>query len=138
MTEFHERIRRVLLEGPSLQLAILFGSRARGTARPCSDVDIAILPLDPALSLREENLLAANLEHATGAAVDLVRLDQAAPSLRWRIARDGVVLHSDPPTAAPRFLAQSGIEHDERRELELEAMRRYRARLATDRAEPTE
>jgi predicted nucleotidyltransferase len=130
VTEYHDRIRQVLLDGPPLQLAILFGSRARGTARPDSDIDLAILPEDPALSLRDESLLVANLEHATGARVDLVRVDHAAPALRWRIARDGIVLLSMPPQVAPRFLARAGIEHDELRELEIEAMRRYRARLA--------
>ena len=130
MTARHDRIRHVLLEGPPLRLAILFGSHARGTARPDSDLDLAILPVDPALSLRDENLLVTNLERATGASIDLVRLDLAAPALRWRVARDGVVLLSTPPHAAPRFLARAGIEHDELRELEVEAMRRYRARLA--------
>lgn len=129
MKERHDAIRQVLAAGPPLQLAILFGSRGRGTARPGSDVDVAILPVDPGLSLREENLLVANLERTTGAPVDLVRLDLAAPALRWRIARDGIVLLSTPPHAAPRFLARAGIEHDEFRELEMEAMRRYRLRL---------
>jgi uncharacterized protein len=123
-------MRQVLLEGPPLQLAILFGSRARGTARPDSDLDIAILPVDAALSLRDESLLAANLERAAGAPIDLVRLDHAAPALRWRIARDGIVLLSNPPHLAPRFVARAGIEHDDVRELEVAAMRRYRARLA--------
>jgi predicted nucleotidyltransferase len=130
VTERRDRIRQVLLEGPPLQLAILFGSRARESARPDSDLDIAILPVDSELSLRDEGLLVANLERAAGASVDLVRLDRAAPSLRWRIARDGVVLLSEPPHVAPRFLARAGIEHDELRELEIAAMRRYRARLA--------
>jgi predicted nucleotidyltransferase len=136
MTERHDRIRQVLIEGPPLQLAILFGSRARGAARPGSDVDVAILPVDPALSLRDEGQLVANLAHAAGAPVDLVRLDRATPALRWRIARDGIVLLSTPPHAASRFLAGAGIEHDELRELELDAMRRYRARLATAAQEP--
>ncbi len=35
------------------------------------------------------------------------------------------------PQAAPRFLARAGIEHDELRELEIEAMRRYRVCLAS-------
>jgi uncharacterized protein len=130
VTDYHDRIRQVLLDGPPLRLAILFGSRARGAARPDSDIDLAILPIDPALSLRDESLLVANLEHATGARVDLVRLDHAAPALRWRVARDGIVLLSMPPQAAPRFLAHAGIEHDELRELEIEAMRRYRVSLA--------
>jgi predicted nucleotidyltransferase len=133
----HDSIRRVLLAGPPLQLAILFGSRARGAARPDSDLDLAILPVEPALPLHEENGLVAALERATGVHVDLVRIDQAAPALRWRIARDGIILLSDPANVGPRFLARAGIEHDELRALETEALRRYRARLAASRPEAT-
>lgn len=132
----NDSIRRVLLDGPPLKLAILFGSRARGGDRPDSDLDLAILPVDPSLPLHDENGLVAALEQATGVPVDLVRIDQAPPALRWRIARDGIVLLSDPGHVAPRFLAQEGIEHDELRELEMEAMRRYRARLAAGWPEP--
>jgi predicted nucleotidyltransferase len=112
-----------------MRLVILFGSRARGSARSDSDIDLAILPVDPALSLEQEGRLASELERATGLPIDLVRLDHAEGALRWRIARDGVVLLSDPPWEAPRFLARAGIEHDALRELELDAMRRFRARL---------
>ena len=133
----HDSIRRVLLDGPPLTLAIMFGSRARGDARPDSDLDLAILPVDPALPLHDENGIIAALECATGLPVDLVRLDRAAPALRWRIARDGIVLLSEPAHVGPRFLARTGIEHDELRALEIEAMRRYRARLAASRPEST-
>jgi uncharacterized protein len=136
VTERHDSIRQVLRAGPPLRLAILFGTRARGTARPDSDLDLAIIPVDAALSLRDENLLVANLERATGVEVDLVRLDRATPALRWRIARDGIVLLSNPPHLAPRFLARAGIEHDDMRELEVQAMRRYRSRLAAAVPEP--
>ena len=129
-TAIQAKLREILQHGPPLRLAILFGSRARGNARPDSDVDIAILPADPAFSLSQELALAGELEQAVGAPVDLVRLDQARPALRWRVARDAVVLHAEPATEAPRFLARAGIEHDAVRELESEAMLRYRARLA--------
>lgn len=126
----------MLREGPSLRLAILFGSRARGTGRPDSDIDIAILPTDAALPLRDESLLVTDLERATGAPVDLVRLDHATEALRWRIARDGIVLLSNPAHVAPRFLARTAIEHDMRRDIEIDAMRRYRSRLAATAPEP--
>jgi hypothetical protein len=70
--------------------------------------------------------------------VDLVRLDRIQGALTWRVARDAVVLLSDPPSEAARFLARAGIEHDELRELEIEAMRRYRARLAAATSRPSE
>jgi predicted nucleotidyltransferase len=137
VSELNEKIRAVLAAGPSLRLAILFGSRARGTGRPDSDIDLAIVPAYAALSLAEESQLASDVERATGLHVDLVRLDRAEGALSWRVARDAVVLLSDPPTEAARFLARAGIEHDERRELELDAMRRYRARLAATTGEST-
>lgn len=134
MPDLIERLRELLGSDNRLRIAILFGSTARGTARPDSDVDVAIWP-EPDFSPVEESALGAKLELALGAAVDLVRIDQAAPALRWRIARDGVVLRSHPPHAASRFLARAAIEHDDLRSLEIEAARRYRARLAaaTDR-----
>lgn len=128
--ELQHQLRQALAKGPALRVAILFGSRATGHARPDSDVDVAILPAHVGLSLADENALAVELERAAGLPVDLVRLDHASEALRWRIARDGVVLFSDPPEAAIRFRAHAGIAHDEVRELEIEAMRRYRTRLA--------
>lgn len=127
-----DALRRALSRGPRLRLAILFGSHARGTARPGSDVDVAVLPAGADLSPADENAIALELERAAGAPVDVVRIDRAAAALRWRIARDGIVLLSDPPQEAVRFLARTAIEHDELREIELDAMRRFRARLAEE------
>lgn len=129
----HDRLRAALARVPSVSVALLFGSRARGRARPDSDIDIAILPAPEGLSTVDEDQLALELERAAGLPVDLVRLDSAAPSLRWRVARDGVVLYSHPPHAASRFLAREAIAHDADRELREEAMRRFRARVALTR-----
>lgn len=93
-------------------------------------MDVAILPADPGMTLSEEHRIIGDLERAARAPVDLVRLDHARPALRWRIARDGVVLLSNPSWEAARFLARAGIEHDELQDLERDAQRRFRARLA--------
>ena len=76
-----ERLIGVLRDGPPVRFAFLFGSTARGTAGPDSDVDIAFVPVDPAISLADELALAARLERAAGRPVDLVRLDMATNAL---------------------------------------------------------
>ena len=124
-----EDLKKVFVSGPSVRFAILFGSHARGTERPDSDVDVAIEPADGGLGLDEEMELIGLLERAVSKSVDLVRVGDLKAGVRWRVARDGIVLVSNPPWAASRFLARCGIEHDENLDLEAEASRRFRARL---------
>jgi uncharacterized protein len=71
---------------------VIFGSYAQGRARADSDVDVGILPVDPALSWHDELALAARLSEAAGAEVDLVRLDREDPLLGREVARTGVCL----------------------------------------------
>ena len=122
---------RPLLAGDGLKLAALFGSAARDALRPDSDVDIGIVPTDPAMSLRDELRLQAALERATGRTVDLVRLDRASILLRWRAAREGVVLVADPPRDWPRFLARAALEHADFQPLYARAAERFRRRVAS-------
>ncbi len=69
----------------------LFGSRARGTHRPGSDIDLAVSgPIDAA-GLRD--LAAALDESDLSVTVDLHHRDRVAdPALRAAIDRDAVVL----------------------------------------------
>jgi predicted nucleotidyltransferase len=76
-----------------IALCVLFGSRARGQARPDSDYDLALKPGHPpapldriAWQVEIENLLDAN--------VSLVLLTPTTdPVLGWEIARDGKLLY---------------------------------------------
>lgn len=71
---------------------ILFGSRARGTNLPKSDIDLAIegCPHPEALEDALQNDLWSLLT------VDVVNLDTTiSPELRAEIARDGVVLYEE-------------------------------------------
>jgi predicted nucleotidyltransferase len=88
-----EALRRVLDAEPDVAYAVLFGSRANDTARPDSDVDIAIgLTVGAARDVGTLGRLAARLESAAGRAVDLVLLDEAPAPLAYRIFRNGHVL----------------------------------------------
>jgi predicted nucleotidyltransferase len=73
----------------TLMLAVLHGSRARGGARPDADWDIGVLadgPLDlPALTAVLATVLGTD-------AIDVVDLRMASALLRFRAAREGVVL----------------------------------------------
>jgi predicted nucleotidyltransferase len=72
------RLRGALRTERNLRLAVLFGSAARGTDRPSSDVDILVQLQDPRLERVLD--LSAKLSAATGRRVDLVRLEDARGS----------------------------------------------------------
>ena len=77
---------------PSVRRVLLFGSRARGTAQPRSDVDLAVEA--PAASARDWLRLTDMAEEAeTLLSIDLVRLDEAPPELRERILTEGQPLY---------------------------------------------
>jgi predicted nucleotidyltransferase len=106
-----ERLGRVLSEGGDVRLAMLFGSRARGQARPDSDFDIAVLlegdaaRADRGRTVRE---LAARLGRVVSAAlIDLVILNDAPALLRHRVLRDGRVLFQRGPEDRVRFAIQT-------------------------------
>ncbi len=104
----HVSLTRVL-DRAELVLAVLFGSAASGKLQADSDIDLAILPVAD-LGLREELDLQVELERATGRRVDLVRLDQAAPQVRFEVARTGVVLRERSERAWVLFKARAMVD----------------------------
>lgn len=76
----------------NVRCALLFGSAARGTAGPESDVDVLVALRDPRLERIVD--LSAKLTAATGRRVDVVRLEdaQTEPSLLADVIADGRVL----------------------------------------------
>jgi len=88
-----EALRRVLLADSRLAFGLLFGSAARSTTTPFSDIDIAVgLKTGMHLDARDVGELTFRLEQATGRTVDLVLLDEAAPGVAYRAFRDGRLL----------------------------------------------
>lgn len=99
-----ERIRTavatVTARHPQIELIVLFGSRARGEGRPDSDWDLAYstrTPLD-SLSLHADLVDALQTDD-----VDAVDLSRASALLRYRVARDGVLLFERAPGTFARF-----------------------------------
>jgi predicted nucleotidyltransferase len=88
-----DALRGILETEPGVAYALVFGSLARGTARPDSDVDVA-LELFPGAprDARAIGALAARLTAAAGREAHVVLLDEAPSPLAYRIFRDGHVL----------------------------------------------
>lgn len=101
-------LRSILQAAPEVQLAVLFGSHARGDAGSDSDIDLALRagPIDP----HELDRLLADLERAAGRQIDLVTMDEAPPLLRFEIATDGVLLLERTPHAWSDFRARAMLD----------------------------
>lgn len=84
-----DALRQVLAEHPHVEYALLFGSRARGTAHQASDMDIAIGLGGARLAPLALGDLVSRLEQASGTTVDLLLLDEAPPGVAYRVFRDG-------------------------------------------------
>jgi uncharacterized protein len=84
--------RRVVVAGlrPHRAKVFLFGSRVVGGAREGSDIDVAVLPLEPLPPGTLAEIRDALEESTVPYRVDLVDLDLAPSSLRDRVLREGI------------------------------------------------
>lgn len=114
-----DRLRDVLGADSRVAYALLFGSSARGTSHPSSDVDIAI-GLQPGVTIQalEIGALIARLEDAAGRPVDLVLLDEAPPGIAFRVFRDGRTLFSRDDQALSTRRARAILEYLDYRPIE--------------------
>jgi uncharacterized protein len=123
---------RLATAPPAVVAAYLFGSVARGTAGPHSDVDLALLLETSPPPTIEGHLFdyEAELERRLGAPVQLVVLNHAPPDLIHRVLRDGRVVLDRDASARIRFEVKSRNEYFDL----LPFLRRYRADPAAPRA----
>lgn len=97
------RLRAALQGRADIHLAILFGSAARGSTSPTSDVDVAVDAPDV-----DRLWLAAELSSALEREVDVVdlRAELGVP-LKAALLRDGVIVHEGRPGAAGRWMSRT-------------------------------
>jgi predicted nucleotidyltransferase len=93
-------LRALAMRCPGLCLLILHGSRARGEAHAWSDWDFAF-EAEPGFD--PDALLADLAGHLNADRIDLVDLRRAGALLRYRAARDGVVVVEQEPGRFERF-----------------------------------
>ncbi|MEM8560424.1 MAG: nucleotidyltransferase domain-containing protein [Bacteroidota bacterium] len=98
-------VREVLTDVPSVALAILYGSTARGTETAASDLDLAVTGRAP-LSVEERIDLIRALGSRTGRAVDLVELREANGALLSEVFRTGIRVVETDRSVYPALLAR--------------------------------
>lgn len=113
--------------------AMLIGSRARGTAGPLSDVDVAVWH-DPRLSAGPRSALQLKLAKEARRAlrteeVDVVMLNGASPLLRQRAVRDAVRLVERDPGERVRLETQAILDYLDTKPLRAELARGQRHRI---------
>jgi len=125
-SEAEKRLRSFFAEEGNIRLAFLMGSFAKGTARPDSDVDVAVLfgrPFGPEDVLELKGRLEKLLERD----VDIVVLDRAGPVIRMQALKTGILLASE-KGAYEEFFTATVNEYDDlkynRREIEESLLRR--------------
>ena len=93
--------------------AYLFGSHARGSPKPGSDIDVAVLyEQRPAGKLDSEPmLLEGELERALRQPVDVVVLNSAPVDLAIRVLREGELLLENDRGARIRFEVRTRNEY---------------------------
>lgn len=99
-----QAVRDVARTFPGLRLLVLHGSRASGAANSASDWDFAYLgdaDLDE-FELRSRLASAVHCDH-----LDLSDLSRAGGLLRYRAAKDGILLHEQAPGMFEDFCCQA-------------------------------
>ncbi len=95
MASLDERIIQAAEGIPGISVLVVFGSRAKDTARPDSDLDVAVLPESGDPKARRTlltSLAVALADLAPEGRVDVVFLDEANDVLRQRVMETGRVL----------------------------------------------
>lgn len=100
---------------PWIDAVYLFGSWAKGCARPSSDIDLAILPSPtdpPADRVAAEAELARFVEDRLGVPVDVVLLRrELSPGLLFDIFSVETILYARDPERAHRIACQARAEY---------------------------
>jgi predicted nucleotidyltransferase len=102
---------------PGVSALLLFGSRASGSPRPNSDLDVGILPDsgDPQARRRLQSQLAVALaDLAPEGRVDVVLMDEVPDLLRQRILETGRLLICRNPAAFQELRVRTMREHGDR------------------------
>lgn len=128
---------REALDQPGVVAAYLIGSRARGTAGPLSDLDLAVLhsaDLDTRSRLDLRLKLMADAGAALGTTeIDVLLLNGAPALIRHRALREGMVLVDNDPAARVAFYVRTLNDYVDTEPLRQLVSERLRTSIKEDR-----
>ncbi|MFN2427100.1 MAG: nucleotidyltransferase domain-containing protein [Candidatus Binatia bacterium] len=102
------------MKDAGIGLAVVHGSRARGSARPSSDLDVAVLGRDSRpLPYSRMGLLAADLSRLLSSEVDVSDLATPDAIFRFEVVRCAKLLYQDRPDAFSDFVAKTLIDYND-------------------------
>ena len=136
-----DRLAHALRGDSTVRLAWLHGSRARGTARRESDIDVAVLLDDEGVATPSAikdsiwRLAGALGREVPSDRLDLVFLNDAPALLRHRVIRDGVLLLARSDAERVRFVLRTLREYQDMEPRLREFTRRRVERLKEQRAD---
>ena len=134
MEDFLERLRAYFSDKADMDLVVLFGSRARGTASPASDMDLGVLYRDEP-DILEIGVVIEELEALFGGKVDLVDLrglEASDPRLAYEIASDGIVVTAADDASFPAFKTRAFLAYFDIRPFLEKARAELDARIDAD------
>ena len=99
-------------KNPDTLVALLFGSVAKGKARPESDVDIAISKGRP-LDMEERKATIIALADITGRPVDLIDLEDARGLILKKSLTEGIPLIPSDPATLERLLKRMVYDEED-------------------------
>jgi len=114
--ELDRALAGVLIQFPDIAAAWVFGSEARGTARPDSDLDVGLLLRTrgkTALDVyRDLSTLAARIEQVThGRSVDVVLLESQGPIFQHQVLRQGRLVYDADPDRRIDFESDAYVRY---------------------------
>jgi predicted nucleotidyltransferase len=116
----HALVEHIRKSVPDLIALYRFGSQAKGTARPDSDMDLAVLARDPIPNLRRFEL-AQELAVQLHCDVDLVDLRNASTVMRMQVLSTGTCLDTQNESVRREFEMYAYSDYarlnEERREI---------------------
>lgn len=102
----------ILAAEPAVVAAYIFGSLARGSAGPLSDIDVGLLAVDvDEAALLCDRTMDALCRRLGTSRVDVVSLATAPVPLRYRAIRDGLLVVRRDAATVERFITETVLHY---------------------------